>query len=114
MKKILIGNQIRRFRREKGFTQAQLAELAHISEKTLSDIENDKINPRYKSIINISRALEVPIGVLSTEIETCGKDEFIDYLSDYQVIHNLFLQASPAIRCKNESRGGLQSPCVSF
>ena len=83
MEKILIGNQIRRFRREKGFTQAQLAELAHISEKTLSDIENDKINPRYKSIISISRALEVPIGVLSTEIETCGKGEFIDYLSDY-------------------------------
>lgn len=25
----------------------------------------------------------MPIGVLSTEIETCGKGEFIDYLSDY-------------------------------
>ena len=55
MDKILIGNQIRKYRREKGLTQAQLAEIANMSEKTLSDIENCKINPRYKSIINIAR-----------------------------------------------------------
>ncbi len=81
MDKILIGNQIRKYRREKGLTQAQLAEIANMSEKTLSDIENCKINPRYKSIISIARALEVPIGILTTEPEKCSKDGFIDYIS---------------------------------
>ena len=67
MDRILIENQIRKFRRENGLTHAQLTERVHMSEKMLSDIENGKINPRYKSVISMSRALGVSNGILTTE-----------------------------------------------
>lgn len=54
MDKQLIGNRIRHLREEKGLTQAMLAELAEVSERTVSDIENGKIY--NKNIIYIGSA----------------------------------------------------------
>ena len=42
---VLIGKRIREYREAKKLTQAALAELADISERTLSDIENGKVTP---------------------------------------------------------------------
>ena len=39
---VLIGKRIREYREAKNLTQAALAVLADISERTLSDIENGK------------------------------------------------------------------------
>lgn len=43
---VLIGKRIREYREAKKLTQAALAELADISERTLSDIENGKVTPK--------------------------------------------------------------------
>lgn len=63
----LIGNRIRHFREEKGLTQATLAELAEISERTVSDIENGKIISKYNNIIKISCVWEIPINSLLSD-----------------------------------------------
>ncbi len=67
MDKQLIGNRIRHLREEKGLTQAMLAELAEISERTVSDIENGKIVSKYNNIIKISCILGVPINYLLSD-----------------------------------------------
>lgn len=67
MDKQLIGNRIRHLREEKVLTQAMLAELAEISERTVSDIENGKIVSKYNNIIKISCVLEIPINYLLSD-----------------------------------------------
>ena len=58
---VLIGKRIREYTEAKNLTQAALAELAYISERTLSDIENGKVTPKCENLINISRALCEPL-----------------------------------------------------
>lgn len=67
MDKQLIGNRIRHLREEKGLTQAMLAELAEISERTVSDIKNGKIVSKYNNIIKISCILKVPNNYLLSD-----------------------------------------------
>lgn len=47
---ISIGRRISGIRKERGYTQEKLAELADISVQFLSDIENDKKNMTVKTL----------------------------------------------------------------
>jgi len=57
--KELIGRRIRELRKARGLTIERLAELAHIGEKYLGDIERGKENPTVATIEKLARALEV-------------------------------------------------------
>lgn len=54
---ISIGRRISGIRKERGYTQEKLAELADISVQFLSDIENDKKNMTVKTLKKIADAL---------------------------------------------------------
>lgn len=56
-----LGEKIKKARKEKGLTQEQLAELAHIDPKTLIKIEGGKRNPTLKTLNKIAIALKVPL-----------------------------------------------------
>lgn len=56
---ISIGRRISGVRKERGYTQEKLAELADISIQFLSDIENDKKNMTVKTLRKIADALHV-------------------------------------------------------
>ena len=52
-----LGDNIRNYREQRGFTQEKLAELSNISEKHLSKIERGKINIKIDTLVNIADAL---------------------------------------------------------
>jgi transcriptional regulator with XRE-family HTH domain len=56
-----VGRSIRRWRRERGLTLAQVAERAHLNTGYLSQIENDKASPSLDCLAAVASALEVPV-----------------------------------------------------
>lgn len=59
MIKMLIGDNIRRFRKERGITQKKLGELCGIAEPNIRKYENGKQNPKLETIEKIASALGV-------------------------------------------------------
>ncbi len=56
---VKIGRRLRTERTRRFLTQDQLAEKAGISQKQLSKIENDDVEPRFSTILSLAQALEV-------------------------------------------------------
>ena len=55
----LVGRNVRRFRREKGWTQEVLAEVAGVSQQSISDLENGKSNPTILTLHELAQGLGV-------------------------------------------------------
>ena len=56
-----LSNQIRPFREERGWTQAQLAEVMGVSRKTVNTVENGIFSPSLVVALKFSKALELPV-----------------------------------------------------
>jgi transcriptional regulator with XRE-family HTH domain len=56
-----VGAQVKRWRRERGMTLANVAERAGLNIGYLSQIENDKASPSLSCLASIGDALDVPI-----------------------------------------------------
>ncbi|MCB9365530.1 MAG: helix-turn-helix transcriptional regulator [Flavobacteriales bacterium] len=56
-----IGQRIAKNRHNKRWTQDKLASELGITQSILSDIENDKVSPRWETITAISDKLDVPV-----------------------------------------------------
>lgn len=81
-----IGNQIRRYRKRRKYTQAVLAERIGVTEQHLSHIELGRTKPSFPVLLATSRALEVDIncligrnGYLANQVL---KDEFAQLLEE--------------------------------
>ena len=59
-----IGKTIRNLRKEKGYTQKQLAELAGIATITLQQYESEKRIPQLEPLTKLANALDVSLNVL--------------------------------------------------
>lgn len=57
----LVGAQIRRRRRERNLTLAQVAEATGLNVGYLSQVENDKASPSLETLAALADALDVPI-----------------------------------------------------
>lgn len=55
----IIGNKLLTFRKQKGLTQAEVAELAEISDRTYADIERGSANMRMETLVSICKALNI-------------------------------------------------------
>lgn len=59
---VIIGQNLKRIRKEKGLTQVQLADLIHYSEGTIANIENNSFQTfSIEFIYVVSKKLNVPI-----------------------------------------------------
>jgi transcriptional regulator with XRE-family HTH domain len=56
---ILLGRRIRTLRTAKGFTQQELGHQAEVDYKFIGEIERGNMNPSFRVLIKISRALDV-------------------------------------------------------
>ena len=56
---VTFGERVREERRRRLMTQDVLAATAGISQKQLSKIENDEVDPRFSTIRKIAQALDV-------------------------------------------------------
>jgi len=59
-----IGKRIATQRRLKNWKQEKLASELGVSQSVLSDIENDKISPKWEFIVSVAEKLEIPIYTL--------------------------------------------------
>ena len=64
-----IGSQVRRYRKQFGFTVAQLADHASLSSGMLSKIENGNTSPSLATLRALSIALNVPVTALFRQFE---------------------------------------------
>jgi transcriptional regulator with XRE-family HTH domain len=60
----MIGEEIRRRRKEKGLTLAQLASKAGMAQSAVSQIETGKRTPSSESVIKLANALDIEVGDL--------------------------------------------------
>ena len=56
-----IGNHIRSIRKSKDLTLKQLSEISDISVPYLSDIERDVVNPSFKTLQAVAKALDITL-----------------------------------------------------
>lgn len=61
------GERLRKARKDKGFTQKQLADLIGAKHNSISDWENNKNRPDPDTIEYICGALEIPVSRLFSE-----------------------------------------------
>ena len=63
----LVARNVRRLRRERAYSQAELARRAGLAKQTLSSIEAGEANPTVLTLTAIAEALAVPVAHLLTE-----------------------------------------------
>ena len=62
-------NRVRQFRKQKGLSQQELAQLVEVSRQTINLIENQDYNPTLALCIRIAKALDVDLNKLFWEQE---------------------------------------------
>lgn len=67
-----VGNRIRRYRLERGMSQAQLAEKAGRKRSAIGNYESGAREPDYDTLTALARALEVSVSALLGEM---GSDD---------------------------------------
>jgi transcriptional regulator with XRE-family HTH domain len=98
----ILGENVKRHRNFKGFSQAKLAELLDISPNFISDIETGKRWLSSDTLVNLADALAVEVHVLLRPRETPA-DEFSAFVREYT--GKAVSSASAAItRCLDELR----------
>ncbi len=55
-----LGTVIRKYRKERGFTQYELSEKAEISHRQVMSIENGKCFPKFETLCRIVAVLNIP------------------------------------------------------
>lgn len=73
-----IGEKIRQYRKWKGFTQQQLAEVANKSVMSIRRYESGERTPTAKVISDIARALDVPPSELSERLVVTYSDVIVE------------------------------------
>lgn len=61
------GAKIKSLRKDKGLTQAELAELSGLSIRTMQRIENNEVHPSTYSLKMLSKALEIDLKALNSQ-----------------------------------------------
>ena len=65
-----LGIEVKKGRIERRWQQEDLAQAAGISRKYLSQIENDRVDPRFSIVKRIAQALGVSLDTLGREEKT--------------------------------------------
>ena len=61
MTNIELGENIRKIRELKGFSQQNLADEIKVDQKTISRIEKGELSPKFETLVSISKVLSVNI-----------------------------------------------------
>ena len=82
-----IGNNIRKYRKESGMTQKELAQKTGCAEITIRQYETNKREPKFETLHAIATALSIPVGYLidsiSIGVMTENDIKAIEYFQDH-------------------------------
>ena len=70
-----VGQRIRNYRNQLGFSQEKLAELSGCHMTYIGQIERGEKNATLECIVKISAALNVPLSKLFEKLDSAGKTE---------------------------------------
>lgn len=74
-----IGSKIKRIRELKGFSQTEIAEKLHISQRAYSDIENDKTKLDLERLFQLASIYQIdPIDLINFDEKQVFKNVFKD------------------------------------
>ncbi len=77
-----VGRQIQQLRKQKGYTQEQLAEMIDLSTNYLSDIERGKSFPRPEKLVAIMNTLGCSADDLFQDVMDAGYQVKVSRLAD--------------------------------
>lgn len=98
-----VGERIKKYRKEKEWTQVQLAEKLCVKQQMIAQYENSKTPPKMETIYKIAAALEIPHWKLldfKTQLDIPGVDsarydfsdeetqQVIELLNDYEKLND--------------------------
>lgn len=84
-----IGNKLRQLRINKGYSQEYMAEILAVSQKTYSNMENDKTSISIEALKKIAEEYRVNIlKLLSDEKIVMQHNNFLDLSSKQEIIYN--------------------------
>ena len=75
-----VGNKLLYFRKKAGLTQAEIAELAGLSDRAYADIERGTVNMRSETLLKICNTLHITPNDIFTENETDLEKEQIELI----------------------------------
>ena len=83
------GQKIRKFRRDRQWTQAELGDNAGINFSNLNRYEQDKLKPGPKILAKLANAFGVPVNELlgsetNSEVPSIQDDELLQYFHQVQ------------------------------
>lgn len=84
MMEIQFGDLLQKLRKEKGWTQQQLAELLNVTNKTVSKWERNETYPETATLIEISKLFQISVDDLLN-----GKQQSKEGQTDSDVMHRL-------------------------
>lgn len=76
----LFGKRLKEIRKQRGLSQAQLAEMLNVDEKYISRLETSTSTPSFSMLIKISNALNVDLQNLFKFKQDKTKSELIDII----------------------------------
>ncbi len=82
MNKKLLGERIRKFRKRKKLTQAQLAENVKLATKHISNIEVGKTFPSLSKLEIIAKELDVELQDLFNFVSSKSRNEMINEINE--------------------------------
>lgn len=85
-----IGQRIRKYRKAKGLSQEQLAEIVDISTTHMSHIETGNTKLSLQVFVDLAEALQVNVDSLLTDVNMTNKQQ------TYQEIMDILDQCTPA------------------
>ena len=87
-----LKENLRMLRKERGWTQAELAKKLKIRQYNISDYEIGRIEPNINTLIKLANAFEVSLDYLvgrngEEDLENDDINKFINPISDPQILH---------------------------
>jgi transcriptional regulator with XRE-family HTH domain len=64
---VSLGREIKKARIDKGWNQVELQEITGISQKHISDIERDRVDPRWSMMKRLACVLDLDLAQLARE-----------------------------------------------
>ena len=86
-----IGENIKNARKKAGLTQKELAEKMGSTQQNLAQYESGKRNPKLETLNKIAGALEIPVSLLTSSLDSFEKGEILR-LDLIELIKNLNLE----------------------
>lgn len=86
---LILGENVRKIRELKGFSQQNLADEIKVDQKTISRIEKGDLSPKFETLVSISKALSIGLSQLLAFNENLIFNNYIQEQNEGQfVVYN--------------------------